>query len=321
MTTPLKTQYGSLSLNSPILTASGCFAYGQQFSQFMDLTKLGGLSTKGISPLPRRGNPVPRIYETASGMLNSIGLENVGTEVFLRDKLPFLGDLGISVWVNFFGTDFETYIECAETLTKGHDGRIDVLEMNISCPNVKKGGIEFGTVPEVAHKLTKAVLEVTDIPLVVKLTPNVADIVGMAQAVSEAGAMGVSLINTITGMAIDVRSRKPRIATMYGGLSGPAIKPVALRMVHQVHKALPDLPICGMGGIMSGEDALEFLMAGASCLQLGTINFSEPGGALRVTNELQALLTELGYASVADAVGVVEPREPEPEFATASPYR
>ena len=321
MTTPLKTQFGPLSLNSPILTASGCFAYGQQFAQFMDLSKLGGLSTKGISPLPRRGNPVPRIYETASGMLNSIGLENVGTEAFLRDKLPFLGDLGISVWVNFFGTDFETYIECAETLTKGHEGRIDVLEMNISCPNVKKGGIEFGTVPEVAHKLTKAVLEVTDIPLVVKLTPNVADIVGMAQAVSEAGAMGVSLINTITGMAIDVRSRKPRIATMYGGLSGPAVKPVALRMVHQVHKALPELPICGMGGIMSGEDALEFLMAGASCLQLGTINFSEPGGALRVTNELQALLTELGYASVADAVGVVEPREPEPEFATSSPHR
>ena len=321
MTTALNTQFGPLSLNSPILTASGCFAYGQQFAQFMDLTKLGGLSTKGISPLPRRGNPVPRIYETASGMLNSIGLENVGTEAFLRDKLPFLGDLGISVWVNFFGTDFETYIECAKTLTEGHEGRIDVLEMNISCPNVKKGGIEFGTVPEVAHKLTKAVLEVTDIPLVVKLTPNVADIVGMAQAVSEAGAMGVSLINTITGMAIDVRTRKPRIATMYGGLSGPAIKPVALRMVHQVHKALPELPICGMGGIMSGEDALEFLMAGASCLQLGTINFSEPGGALRVTNELQALLTELGYASVADAVGVVEAREPEPEFATNSPHR
>jgi dihydroorotate dehydrogenase (NAD+) catalytic subunit len=321
MSVDMKTKFGPLDLKSPILTASGCFAYGQQFAQFMDLTKLGGLSTKGISPLPRRGNPVPRIYETASGMLNSIGLENVGTKVFLEEKLPFLGDLGVSVWVNFFGTDFETYIECAETLTKGHEGRIDALEMNISCPNVKKGGIEFGTVPEVAHKLTKAVLEVTDIPLVVKLTPNVADVVSMAQAVSEAGATGVSLINTLTGMAIDVRARKPRIATMYGGLSGPAIKPVALRMVHQIHSALPHVPICGMGGIMSGEDALEFLMAGASCLQLGTINFSEPGGALRVTDELQALLGELGYASVGDAVGVVTPRDPEPEFQTSSPHR
>ena len=321
MSVDMKTAFGPLTLKNPILTASGCFAYGQQFSQFMDLRKLGGLSTKGISPLPRRGNPVPRIYETASGMLNSIGLENVGTQVFLEEKLPFLGELDVSVWVNFFGTDFETYIDCAKTLTEGHEGRIDVLEMNISCPNVKKGGIEFGTVPEVAHKLTKAVLEVTDIPVVVKLTPNVSDVVGMAQAVSEAGATGVSLINTITGMAIDVRNRKPRIATMYGGLSGPAIKPVALRMVHQVHSALPDLPICGMGGIMSGEDALEFLMAGASCLQLGTINFSEPGGALRVADELQALLGELGFASVGDAVGVVEAREPEPEFQTRSPHR
>ena len=316
--------FGPLKLQTPILTASGCFAYGQQFSAFMDLRKIGGLSTKGISPLPRYGNPLPRIYETASGMLNSIGLENVGTQAFLSEKLPFLADLGVSVWVNFFGTDFETYVECAKTLSEGsrradggHD--IDVLEMNISCPNIKKGGIEFGTVPEVAHKLTKACVEVSEVPIIVKLTPNVADIVGMADAVKQAGAAGVSLINTITGMAIDVRTRRSRIATTYGGLSGPAIKPVALRMVHQVSKALPGFPICGMGGILSGEDVLEYLMAGAHCVQLGTINFSEPGAALRVTEELRELMASLGIERIADAVASLESYTPEPEHAAELP--
>jgi len=301
--------FGPLQLRSPVLAASGCFAYGQQFAAFTDLRALGGLSTKGISPLPRPGNPLPRICETAAGMLNSIGLENVGVEAFLREKLPFLRDLGISVWVNFFGTDFATYVECARGLGAGQG--IDALEMNISCPNIKHGGIEFGTVPEVAHRLTRACVEVTDIPIVVKLTPNVADIVAMADAVKQAGAAGVSLINTITGMAIDVRTRRPKIATTYGGLSGPAIKPIALRMVHQVHTALPDLPICGMGGILGGEDALEFLMAGARCVQVGTANFAEPNAALRVTRELQAMLPELGFSSVAEAVGCLRAWPPE----------
>jgi dihydroorotate dehydrogenase (NAD+) catalytic subunit len=317
----LRCGFGPLALRSPILTASGCFAYAQQFDGFMDLRTLGGLSTKGISPLPRHGNPLPRIYETASGMLNSIGLENVGAEAFLTEKLPFLGSLGVSVWVNFFGTDFETYVECARTLGQGSararaagQGGIDVLEMNISCPNIKKGGIEFGTVPEVAHRLTKACVEVTDVPIVVKLTPNVSDVVAMADAVKQAGAVGVSLINTITGMAIDVRTRRSRIATTYGGLSGPAIKPVALRMVHQVSTALPGFPICGMGGILSGEDALEFLIAGAHCVQLGTINFSEPAASVRVTAELRALMAELGIRTVADAVATLEPQPPEAPY-------
>jgi dihydroorotate dehydrogenase (NAD+) catalytic subunit len=313
----LACEFGSLALRSPILTASGCFAYGQQFEQFMDLRQIGGLSTKGISPLPRQGNPLPRIYETAAGMLNSIGLENVGCEVFLTEKLPFLAGLGVSVWVNFFGTDLETYVECARTLGEGAGGGIDVLEMNISCPNIKKGGIEFGTVPEVAHALVKRCVEVTDIPIVVKLTPNVSDVVGMADAVKQAGAAGVSLINTITGMAVDVRTRRSRIATTYGGLSGPAIKPVALRMVHQVASALPGFPICGMGGILSGEDALEFLIAGAHCVQLGTINFSDPGAAVRVTNELRELMATLGIRTVAEAVATLEPYPPEPPFAAA----
>jgi dihydroorotate dehydrogenase (NAD+) catalytic subunit len=318
--------FGPMQLRSPILTASGCFAYGQQFDGFMDLRTLGGVSTKGISPLPRHGNPLPRIYETAAGMLNSIGLENVGAEAFLTEKLPFLAGLGISVWVNFFGIDFETYVECARTLGQGSarakaagQGGIDALEMNISCPNIKKGGIEFGTVPEVAYRLTKACVEVTDLPIVVKLTPNTSDVVAMADAVKQAGAAGVSLINTITGMAIDVRTRRSRIATTYGGLSGPAIKPVALRMIHQVATALPGFPICGMGGILSGEDALEFLIAGAHCVQLGTINFSEPAAAVRVTTELRELMAELGIGRVADAIATLESYDPEPAHALQPP--
>ncbi len=311
---PLDARFGPLTLRSPILTASGCFAYGQQFVPFMDLRRLGGISTKGISPQPRRGNPVPRIFETASGMLNSIGLENVGVEAFLAKKLPFLRELDTSVWVNFFGTDFDSYVQCARDLERGHGGGIDALEMNISCPNVKKGGIEFGTVPEIAHKLMKACVQVTDIPIVVKLTPNVADVVGMAQAVRDAGATGVSLINTLTGMAIDVRKRRPRLATTYGGLSGPAIKPVALRMVHQVSTALPGFPICGMGGIASGEDVVEYLMAGASCVQVGTSNFAEPAAALRISDELAQLLPELGFSTVNEAIGSLEQIPPEPEF-------
>jgi dihydroorotate dehydrogenase (NAD+) catalytic subunit len=313
--------FGPLRLRSPILAASGCFAYGQQFAGFMDLRQIGGLSTKGISPLPRHGNPLPRIYETAAGMLNSIGLENVGAEAFLTEKLPFLAELGVSVWVNFFGVDFATYVECARTLGQGSarakaagQGGIDVLEMNISCPNIKKGGIEFGTVPEVAHRLTRACVEVSELPIVVKLSPNASDIVAMADAVKQAGAVGVSLINTITGMAIDVRTRRSRIATTYGGLSGPAIKPVALRMVHQIAQALPGFPICGMGGILSGEDALEFLIAGAHCVQLGTINFSDPAAALRVTDELRQLMATLGIRRVADAISTLAPHPTEPAF-------
>ena len=308
----LNCSFGHLPLKTPLLAASGCFAYAEPFAQFVDLRLLGGISTKGISPLPRHGNPLPRICETASGMLNSIGLENVGVDAFLRDKLPLLRELGVSVWVNFFGTDFETYIECARALG-GADG-IDVLEMNISCPNIKKGGIEFGTVPEVAHRLTRACVDVTDTPIVVKLSPNAGDIVGMAAAVKEAGACGVSLINTITGMAIDVRRRRPRIATTYGGLSGPAIKPIGLRMVHQVARALPGFPICGMGGILSGEDALEYLMAGAHCVQVGTACFAEPGAIVRITEELRGLMGELNIATVADAIGCLEALPPEVEY-------
>lgn len=310
----MEVAFGPLTLPHPVMTASGCFAYGQQFSAFMDLGRLAGLSTKGISPKPRAGNPLPRICETASGMLNSIGLENVGTEAFLAEKLPYLADVGLSVWVNFFGEDMDSYVECARQLDAGADRGIDVLEMNISCPNIKKGGIEFGTVPAVAHELTRRCVEATSIPIVVKLSPNTADIVGMAQAVHAAGAMGVSLINTMTGMAIDVKTRKPRIATMYGGLSGPAVKPVALRMVHQIARALPTLPISGMGGIMTGEDALEFIMAGATTVQIGTGNFAVPDKALRILDELKTLMARLGIASVREAINTIEGLAPEPQW-------
>lgn len=317
----LRCSFGPLALRHPVMAASGCFAYGQQFADFMDLRELAGLSTKGISPRPRPGNPLPRICETAAGMINSIGLENVGADAFLAEKLPFLAELGVSVWVNFFGEDFAEYVDCARRLDAGREHGIDVLEMNISCPNIKKGGIEFGTVPEVAHRLVRACVEVTGIPIVVKLTPNVADVVAMAQAVKEAGAAGVSLINTITAMAIDVRTRRPRIATMYGGLSGPAIKPVALRMVHQVHTAIPDLPICGMGGIMTGEDALEFLMAGASSVQVGTANFAKPAAALDVLAQLRTLMAQLGIASVAEIIGCIARLDPEPPWQSDPPQR
>ena len=316
----LRAHFGRMQLQHPVMTASGCFAYGQQFAAFMDLRELAGLSTKGISPKPRPGNPLPRICETASGMLNSIGLENVGAEAFLNEKLPFLADLGISIWVNFFGEDAQSYVDCARMLEAGAGRGIDVLEMNISCPNIKKGGIEFGTVPEVAHDLTRRCVEATSLPIVVKLSPNAADLVAMAQAVSDAGAYGVSVINTITAMGIDVRTRRPRIATTYGGLSGPAIKPIALRMVHQIHRALPELPICGMGGIVSGEDALEFLMAGASCVQVGTANFARPVAALTVRDELASLMAELGIASVTEAVGALETIALEPPYQERSPW-
>lgn len=315
----LAAPFGPLALPHPVMTASGCFAYGQQFAHFFDVSQLAGICTKGISPAPRPGNPLPRICETAAGMINSIGLENVGCEAFLAEKLPWLAELGVSVWVNFFGEDMASYVECARRLDAGRDKGIAVLEMNISCPNIKKGGIEFGTVPAVAKELTQRCVEATQLPIVVKLSPNASDVVAMAQAVAEGGAMGVSIINTITAMAIDVRTRQPRIATTYGGLSGPAVKPVALRMVDQVHRALPDLPICGMGGIVSGEDALEFIMAGARCVQVGTANFAEPIAGVRVRDELAALMAELGIRSLEEVVGCVQPLDPEPAWQLEPP--
>ena len=297
----LLTTCGGIDLGNPVLTASGTFGYGQEFDALLSLRGLGGLVTKGISPQPRFGNPPPRICETAAGMLNSIGLENVGVEAFAREKLPFLRSCGTRVLVNFFGTTFDEYLDCGARLA-ALDG-VDGLEMNVSCPNIKAGGIEFGRDPLVLGELVKACRAVIRKPLWVKLTPNTSDIVALARACADNGADAVSIINTITGMAIDARTRRPKIATVFGGLSGPAIKPVALRMVYQVHRAKIPIPVCGIGGIQDGTDAVEFLLAGASCVQVGTQSFVDPASAERIIREIEEYCRAHGVTDVRELIG------------------
>jgi dihydroorotate dehydrogenase (NAD+) catalytic subunit len=305
VTADLSVRFGDLVLKNPVLTASGTFGYAGEFQNLTNLDELAGVVTKGISPRPRYGNPAPRMCETASGMINSIGLENVGVDGFLRDKLPFLRTIGARCVVNFFGETFDEYVECAARLDAGHRevGGIDALEMNISCPNIKKGGVEFGTDPKVAGELVRACRAATNLPLWVKLTPNITDLVSLGRAIADAGADGFAVINTITAMGIDIRSRRPRIGTVFGGLSGPAIKPIALRMVFQVARAGLGLPICGIGGIRTAEDVVEFLLAGATAVQVGTQNFVDPDCAARIVRQLPALCRELGVHRIADLIG------------------
>ncbi len=303
MTPSLNVQFGALACVSPIWTASGTFGYAREFADHLELAALGGVVTKGISPLPRGGNPLPRICETASGMINSIGLENVGVQGFAEKKLPFLRQTGTHVVVNFFGETFDEYVACGAALD-ALDG-VSALEMNVSCPNVKKGGVEFGTDPTVLQELVRVCRAAIKKPLLVKLTPNTGDVVGLARAAVDGGADGLSIINTISAMAIDARRRQPRIATVFGGLSGPAIKPVALRMVHLVHRALPTVPISGMGGVASGEDVVEFMLAGATTVQVGTLSFAEPSAAARIARELVQFLVEEGVDDVASLIGAL----------------
>lgn len=279
-----------LTFANPVLCASGTFGYGREFAEVCDLSRLGGLVTKGISLQPRAGNPPPRICETAAGMLNSIGLENVGVRAFVADKLPYLRDCGTRVLVNFFGETPDEYVRCAEAL--GRERGIDALEANISCPNVEAGGIEFGVDPQMAGQLVQRICNASDLPVVVKLTPNVTDVVPIARACVEAGAAGLSLINTLKGMAIDARSGSARLARGFGGLSGPAIKPVALRLVYQVAQAGLGVPVLGIGGIASGEDAAEFLVAGATLVQVGTANFTRPDAGVHVAEQLEKFCRE-----------------------------
>jgi dihydroorotate dehydrogenase (NAD+) catalytic subunit len=303
-TVDLRVEAFGLSFDTPILTASGTFGYGREFADLCDVPRLGGIVTKGVSPLPRQGNRPPRICETAAGMLNSIGLENVGIDAFVEQKLPYLRECGTRVIVNFFGSTPEDYVACAAGLS-GHDG-VDALEMNISCPNIKAGGIEFGVDPQMAGDLVTRVRAVTDLPLIVKLTPNLISPVAVAAACVEAGATGLSLINTLRGMAIDAAARKPRLATVFGGLSGPAIKPVALRMVHEVSRAGLGVPIIGIGGVCSGEDAAEFMLAGAALVQVGTANFTRPDAALVVADELGEHCRAQGIERVTDLIDALE---------------
>jgi dihydroorotate dehydrogenase (NAD+) catalytic subunit len=285
-----------------VLTASGTFGYGEEFADIIDLNKLGGVIVKGVSLKPIKGNPPPRIWETPSGMLNAIGLENPGVDVFLRDKLTFLRNYDTAVLVNIFGYSLEDYVGVAERLD-GVPG-VSGLEVNISCPNVKAGGIVFGTDLKAAFELLSAVRKATRLPVIAKLSPNVTDITEFAKAARDAGCDGLSLINTLLGMAIDIRSRRPRLANCTGGLSGPAIRPVAVRMVWQAAQAV-DIPVIGVGGIMTYEDALEFILAGASAVAVGTANFVNPRATLDIIRDLETFLTQEGIGSVKELVGQV----------------
>lgn len=291
---------GGLILRNPVMTASGTFGYGREFADFVNLQHLGAIVVKGISLLPRSGNPPPRIVETTGGMLNAIGLENVGVEAFLRDKLPFLREVGTPVVVNILGDSLDDYASLAEILNDIEV--ISAIEVNISCPNVKQGGVAFGTDPEMVRAVTRVVKAKTTRPVIIKLSPNVTDITVTARAAEEGGADAVSLINTLIGMAIDHRTRTPRLANVIGGLSGPAIKPVALRMVWQTARAVK-IPVIGIGGIMSAEDALEFLVAGASAVQIGTANFVNPDTTERVVDGITSYLRQSGCQSLQEIVG------------------
>jgi dihydroorotate dehydrogenase (NAD+) catalytic subunit len=299
----LSIDFAGIRLKNPVLTASGTFGYGEEYAEFVDLNKLGGIIVKGISVKPIKGNPPPRIWETPSGMLNAIGLENPGVDVFLRDKLPYLRKFDTAVLVNIFGYSLEDYVGVAERLD-GIAG-IDGLEVNISCPNVKAGGMVFGTNVKAAFELLAAVRKAVKLPVIAKLSPNVADITEFAKAARDAGCDGLSLINTLLGMAIDVRCRRPRIANCTGGLSGPAIRPVAVRMVWQAAKAV-SLPIIGMGGIASADDALEFILAGASAVAVGTANFVNPRATIDVLSGLETFMTEQGQGRLSSLIGKVE---------------
>ena len=280
----IDTTIAGIHFENPVLTASGTFGYGQEFSHLIDLNRLGGICVKGISADPMTGNPAPRIYETDSGMLNAIGLQNVGAKKFLEEKLPFLRNLRCRCIVNVFGYSTEDYVRCIETLNKG-DG-IDAYELNISCPNTRRGGMIYGNDPRLTEEVVGASKKAARFPLIVKLSPNVTDITELARAAETAGADALSLVNTFVGMAIDVETRAPRISNVTAGLSGPAIKPVAVRMVYQVAKAVK-IPLIGIGGIASAEDALEFIIAGASAIQVGTANFYAPDTALRVVEGIR----------------------------------
>jgi dihydroorotate dehydrogenase (NAD+) catalytic subunit len=299
----LEVTIGGLKLKNPVMTASGTFGYGEEYAEFFDLNRLGGVVVKGLSLLPKEGNPPPRIVETAAGMLNAIGLQNIGVENFIREKLPFLKQFDTSVIVNFFGDSIREYMEVAERLNSA-DG-VHALEMNISCPNKQAGWCIFGTDPKVTREVITAVRNVTTLPLIVKLSPNVTDIALMAKVAEDAGADALSLINTITGMVIDIKTRKPKLGNITGGLSGPAIKPIAVRMVYEVYRAVK-IPVVGMGGIMGAEDAIEFVIAGATAVAVGTANFIRPAAAIRILDGIIEYMEREKLEDISSLTGTVD---------------
>jgi dihydroorotate dehydrogenase (NAD+) catalytic subunit len=299
----LRVRIGTLELRNPVMTASGTFGYAREFVNLLNLHRLGGVIVKGISLRPRPGNPPPRIVETACGMLNAIGLENVGVDRFILEKMPFLEGINTRIIVNILGDTIDEYAQITEKLDVVPG--VSAIEVNISCPNVKKGGVAFGSDPKMAAAVTKAIKENTALPVIVKLSPNVTDITKIAEAVEQAGADCVSLINTLIGMSIDLKTRRPHLANIIGGLSGPAIKPVALRMVYQVAKSV-SIPVIGIGGIESAEDALEFMLAGATAVQIGTANFINPRASEEVVEGIGDYVIEQKLHSVREMIGALE---------------
>ena len=299
----LKVDIGGLKLQNPVMTASGTFGYAREFDHLVDLNRLGGIIVKGLSLKPTKGNPPPRIVETPCGMLNAIGLENVGIESFVDEKLPFLQTLAPPLIVNIYGKLEEDYARLAARIDEVE--AIAGIEVNISCPNVKAGGMAFGVDPKAAFSVVRGVREQTTKPLIVKLSPNVSDITEIALAAQEAGADCLSLINTLTAMVVDIETRQPRLANITGGLSGPAIKPVAVRMVWQVAQ-VANVPVIGIGGIMKAEDALEFFIAGASAVQVGTANFINPHVTTDVIDGIEKFMVERNIDKISDIIGTLE---------------
>lgn len=297
----LEVSVAGITMKNPVMPASGCFGFGKEYANFYDLSTLGAIAVKATTLEERLGNPTPRVAETPGGMLNAIGLQNPGLDQVVNEELPWLEKYDVPIIVNIAGTTTEDYVEVAKQVSQVSN--VAALELNISCPNVKCGGITFGTDPVIAAELTKEIKKVSRVPVFVKLSPNVTDVVSIAKAVEEAGADGLSMINTLLGIRLDLRTRKPILANQVGGLSGPAIKPVAIRMVWQVSQQV-NIPIIGMGGIQSAEDVIEFFLAGASAVAVGTANFVDPYACPTIINELEALLDRMGVESIAELSGL-----------------
>ena len=295
-------EYLGIKFKNPIITASGTFGFGEEYGQYFDLSKLGGISVKGLTLNKRLGNMTPRIAETPAGILNSVGLQNPGVEHFVKVDLPKLKKYDTRIIANMSGNTMDEYVEMARILS---DSDIDIIEMNISCPNVKEGGKAFGTDEKVVFEITEKVKNVSNKPLVVKLTPNVTDIKGIARAAQDAGADGISLINTLLGMKIDIRTKKPVLYNNVGGLSGPCVMPIAVRMVHEVYKSV-DIPIMGMGGVSCMEDVLEFMIAGSRLVAIGTYNFRDPLICPKIIDQLENYLEKENIDSVEDIIGSIK---------------
>ena len=298
--TPLAVNIPGLSLKNPILPASGCFGFGKEYAKFYDLSQLGGIMLKAATKEARFGNETPRVAETASGMLNAIGLQNPGVHQIIENEIPYLKKYDTALIANIAGSTIEEYEYVASAFNE--TSGVQALELNISCPNVKEGGVQFGMDPYMAAQVTEVVKKVSHLPVYVKLSPNVSDIVSIAKAVASAGADGLSMINTLTGMRIDLKQRRPLLANQTGGLSGAAIKPIALRMIFEVYQQV-NIPIIGMGGVQTAEDVLEFLLAGASAVAVGTANFQNPLICPEIINDLPHVLEKYGFQSVQEVIG------------------